>query len=364
MPGPSQLRRRPIATRTKHHGSRDPLCLDGPRVHPRGPFVVSMLRKHDGPVGRISGFFGCNAARTGRQEGEAGRAPHGATVIVFYSTECPISNSYSPTLATLVDAFGPRSVNWVGVCVDPDLSDSEVQTHARDFGFKFPVVRDKHGSFARKIGAKMTPEAFVLDAEGKIRYHGRIDDQFVARQKRNANPSESELKDALAAVLNGKEVKNPHVEAIGCPLPEHPDAASGPTYCKDVAPILQKNCQECHRPGQVGPFASRPTNRRGSARPTSPRWSRIVPCRPGRPPLISESSSRTFGLSATRRSRPWSPGRMGMLLRAIRLICRRPPSFPMTGSSARPTSSSTSAPISPCRRAATTSIAVSSSRPI
>ena len=44
-------------------------------------------------------------------------------------------------------------------------------------------------------------------SQGKIRYHGRIDDQFVARRKRNANPAESELKDAIAAVLNGKDVK-------------------------------------------------------------------------------------------------------------------------------------------------------------
>ena len=95
----------------------------------------------------------------------------------------------------------------------------------------------------------------MIDADGKIRYHGRIDDQFVARRKRNANPSASELKDAIAAVLNGKEVKAPEVEAVGCPLPEFPEAAARPTYCKDVAPILQKNCQECHRPGQVGPFS-------------------------------------------------------------------------------------------------------------
>ena len=180
---------------------------------------------------------------------------HGATVLIFYSTECPISNSYSPTLATLVDSFPAKSVKWLGVCVDPDLSDSEVETHARDFGLKFPVVRDRHGSLARKLGAKVTPETFVIDADGKVRYHGRIDDQFVARRKRNANPSGSELKDAIAAVLNGKEVKTPEVEAVGCPLPEVPQAAARPTYCKDVASILQKNCQECHRPGQVGPFA-------------------------------------------------------------------------------------------------------------
>ncbi len=179
----------------------------------------------------------------------------GATAIIFYSTECPISNGYSPTLAALVDSFPAKSVNWLGVCVDPDLSDSEVQTHARDFGLKFPVVRDRLGVLARKLGAKTTPEAFVIDADGKVRYHGRIDDQFVARRLRNANPTGSELKDAIAAILNGKEIKTPEVEAVGCPLPEVHKAAARPTYCKDVATILQKNCQECHRPGQVGPFA-------------------------------------------------------------------------------------------------------------
>ncbi len=181
--------------------------------------------------------------------------PNGVTVLVFYSTECPISNSYSPTLSTLIDSFPAKSVKWIGVCVDPDLSDTEVQTHARDFSLRFPVVRDRHGAFARKVGAKMTPEAFVIDKDGTVRYHGRIDDQFVARRVRNAVPSGNELKDAIAAVLNGKEVKAPYVEPVGCPLPEAPAVAAKPTYCKDVAPILQKNCQECHRPGQVGPFA-------------------------------------------------------------------------------------------------------------
>jgi mono/diheme cytochrome c family protein/peroxiredoxin len=180
---------------------------------------------------------------------------HGAMAIVFYSTECPISNSYSPTLATLADAFRDKPVKWLGVCVDPDLSDSEVAGHARDFDLKFPVVHDRYGSLGRKLGAKVTPESFVIDDTGKIRYHGRIDDQFAARRQRNANFSATELKDAIVAVLSGKAVTTEHVEAVGCPLPEIPKSAARPTYAKDVAPILQKNCQECHRPGQVGPFS-------------------------------------------------------------------------------------------------------------
>ena len=82
-----------------------------------------------------------------------------------------------------------------------------------------------------QAGAKVTPESFVIDENGKIRYHGRIDDQFVARRKRNANPSASELKDAIVAVLTGQAVTTEHVEAVGCPLPEIPASAPRPTYC-------------------------------------------------------------------------------------------------------------------------------------
>ena len=95
----------------------------------------------------------------------------------------------------------------------------------------------------------------MIDSGGKIRYHGRIDDQFVARRVRNATPGTSELKDALEAVLAGKEVARPYVEAVGCPIPEAPVIVANPTYTRDIAPIVQKNCQECHRPGQVAPFA-------------------------------------------------------------------------------------------------------------
>jgi peroxiredoxin/mono/diheme cytochrome c family protein len=178
----------------------------------------------------------------------------GATALVFYSSECPISNSYSPTLNALVREFPRSSLTMVGVCVDPDLTDEQVQAHAREFGLKFPVVRDRKGALAAQLGAKVTPEAFVVDAKGAVRYHGRIDDQYAARRQRNAHSESHELRDAVAAVLAGRDVRQAHVAAVGCPLPEPPKASPVPTYSKDVVRILQKNCQECHRPGQVGPF--------------------------------------------------------------------------------------------------------------
>ena len=178
--------------------------------------------------------------------------PGGATVLVFYSTECPIANAVNPTLNKLHDEFPLPRVKWFGVCVDPDASADDLATHAREYAFKPIVAVDRKGRLARRLGATVTPEAFVIDDRGRLRYHGRIDDQFAARGVRNAAPGEGELRPAIASVLAGGEVKDPFVQAVGCPLPE---AGPDPTYARDVAPILQNSCRECHRKGQLGPFA-------------------------------------------------------------------------------------------------------------
>lgn len=156
----------------------------------------------------------------------------GATVLVFQSTECPIANACSPALNELYDAFPPPKVNWIGVCVDPDLTDAEIIEHARDFDLKLDIAVDPRGALARQFGATITPEAFVIDAGGKIRYHGRIDDRFADRGVRNANPEGEELKDAVAAVLDGREVKTPYAKPVGCPIPE----VANDDEARDAAP--------------------------------------------------------------------------------------------------------------------------------
>jgi thiol-disulfide isomerase/thioredoxin len=149
----------------------------------------------------------------------------GVTVLVFYSSSCPISNSYAPTLNRIAKEF-PSSLKLVGACVDSDLSDAEVVTHARDFELKFPVICDTRGQLAARLGAKVTPEAFLIDPKGRVRYHGRIDDQFSPRNQRNTRRDVRELRDAIAAVLEGKEVVRSYVPAAGCPIPKLVDAKS------------------------------------------------------------------------------------------------------------------------------------------
>ena len=143
----------------------------------------------------------------------------GATVLTAYSTECPISNAIVPALKSIAEGPDAGRVRFIGLCVDPDLGDPAVADHAREFGLPFPVVRDRDGAIASGLGLKVTPEVVLIDGQGRTRYRGRVDDQFVTRRVRNAHPGTHELRDAIAAVLGGREVAKPHVEAVGCPLP-------------------------------------------------------------------------------------------------------------------------------------------------
>jgi thiol-disulfide isomerase/thioredoxin len=199
-----------------------------------------------------------------RAEGVHGKAvslaipANGALVVVFYSTECPISNAYTPTLNAISSDYAGKPVRLVAVCADPDLTDGEILKHERDYAIRYEVAVDRRGVLAARLGAKLTPEAFVVDSSGVIRYRGRIDDQFASRGKRRVVPQTHELRDAIEAVLAAKLVPQAEVEAVGCPLPDSDPGrktAQTPTFAREIAPILQKHCQECHRPGQVGPFS-------------------------------------------------------------------------------------------------------------
>src|SRR5262249_48231864 len=77
------------------------------------------------------------------------------------------------------------------------------------------------------------------------------------RLRRTRQTPDQHLKDAPAALLSGKRPKTPATVAVGCPIVRDQAVKKDGkvTYYKDVLPILQNHCQQCHRPGEVGPFS-------------------------------------------------------------------------------------------------------------
>src|SRR5262249_1409443 len=101
------------------------------------------------------------------------------------------------------------------------------------------------------------PEVFLVDSSGSVRYQGRIDDQFGIGYARPGKPTRSDLAVAVDEILAGKTVSVPRTETSGCHIGRvaKSKAEGRVTYAKNVSRILQKNCQECHRPGQIGPMS-------------------------------------------------------------------------------------------------------------
>jgi peroxiredoxin/mono/diheme cytochrome c family protein len=179
-----------------------------------------------------------------------------ALVVVFVGTECPLANQFLPTLAELHKEYAGKGVQFLAINANPQDAFVAVAAHAIERNIPFPVLKDFDGKAAAAFGATRTPEAFVLDSERIIRYHGRIDDQYGIGVRRD-EPKRRDLKLALDELLADKPVSVPTTEVEGCVIGKPREAAvkGEVTYAKHVAPILQQRCQECHRPGQVGPFS-------------------------------------------------------------------------------------------------------------
>jgi mono/diheme cytochrome c family protein len=177
--------------------------------------------------------------------------------VVFLSFECPVANSYAPLLAELHKNYSGKGVHFLGINASEDLTAAQLAEKAGEFKLPFPVLKDVKFVAADALKAETTPEAFVVDHNYVLRYRGRIDNAYAARLKRNTQTTENDLKQALDELLAGKDVSVPATKAVGCPIPRGNEVAKTGkvTYHRDVLPILQQNCQQCHRPGEVGPFS-------------------------------------------------------------------------------------------------------------
>jgi len=135
------------------------------------------------------------------------------TAIIFIATKCPVSNDYNDRMTAVFNEYSKKGVNFVFINPNSSEPASEVVTHAREVGFTFPVYKDADNVIADRFAAQVTPETFVMDAAGVIRYHGSIDDS-----RNPARITTQSLRAALDAVTAGKNVAAPETKAFGCTI--------------------------------------------------------------------------------------------------------------------------------------------------
>jgi peroxiredoxin len=179
-----------------------------------------------------------------------------ATVVLFLGTECPINNAYAPTLIDLHKRYDGQGVAFLGVNSNQQDTAAQIKAHATKHNLPFPVLKDDGNKIADAFEAVRTPEAFLLDADRKIVYRGRIDDRFgVGYQRPRA--TRQDLAVAIDELLAGKTVSTAVTSVEGCKISRVRAAKTDGTvtFAKHVSRVIQNHCQECHRPGQIGPFS-------------------------------------------------------------------------------------------------------------
>ncbi len=187
-----------------------------------------------------------------RQLSEFGEHP--AYVAVLVNSTCPIVQRYMPKLKRLSEEYD--NVQFVAINVSEADSIPDMAAHALKYDMPFPFVKDIDGECVRALGVERTPEVVILDADRKLRYRGRIDDQYRLGGN-SPKVTSDDLKSALDAVLAGGEVAMAETPVDGCkitpPTPIKPDASL--TWASDIAPIMEQRCASCHQPNTEAPFA-------------------------------------------------------------------------------------------------------------
>lgn len=136
-------------------------------------------------------------------------------VLVFLRTDCPISNRYAPVLQKMQTDYAGK-VNFWFVYPDKQASPQQIRAHLRDYGYTIAALRDPQHVLVKRCSVSITPEAAVFDANGKLVYHGRIDNWYEEAGRSRPAATTHELRSVLDAVTGGKAVGVATAPAVGC----------------------------------------------------------------------------------------------------------------------------------------------------
>ncbi len=134
-------------------------------------------------------------------------------IIVFWSTECPNVQGYNDRINDYVSDFQKKGFVFWAINSNNTESASDVEAHALQNNYVFPVLKDDNSVVADLFEATKTPEVFVLNSDNVIVYHGRIDDN-----KNKSEVTTYDLQNAVNDIYNGKEVTVKSTRHFGCSI--------------------------------------------------------------------------------------------------------------------------------------------------
>ncbi len=136
------------------------------------------------------------------------------TVLFFFADHCPCQAAHDARLRELYALYHPRGIDVFAVDSEVKATLERDRNEATERLYPFPILLDPGGALARRVGAEYATEAFVVDRDGVVRYHGGIDSD-----KRTLHPDATPfLRDALDDLLAERPLRHTESKALGCAL--------------------------------------------------------------------------------------------------------------------------------------------------
>jgi len=150
---------------------------------------------------------------TGQDRSLKSLAGKKGTVLLFIAVQCPVSNAYNERMEKLAQDYKAIGITVIGINSNVKEDADAIRGHAAENKLSFPILKDPSNKIADKLGATVTPEAYLLDGSNKLIYHGRIDNS-----RNGDNIESSDLRNAIDASLAGKPVEKTEAKAFGCTI--------------------------------------------------------------------------------------------------------------------------------------------------
>jgi peroxiredoxin len=140
-------------------------------------------------------------------------------VVIFSCNHCPYVQAYEDRMIAIQRDYQDRAVQLVAINSNedryhPEDSLERMVERAQSKKFNFPYLRDASQDVAKAYGATHTPHLFLFDHDRRLRYTGKIDDNWQ-------NPHAVKrhyLRDAIDALLTGAQPAEAQTHAIGCTI--------------------------------------------------------------------------------------------------------------------------------------------------
>lgn len=140
-------------------------------------------------------------------------------VVMFVSSQCPVVKQYNERMNQIAADYAAKGITFIGInsnVTEMEKAEAKPLAWVKDHitaTYRFTVLFDKGNKFADKIGASVTPEAYFIDVNNVLLYHGAIDND-----RSGNNITDSYLRTAFDLTLAGKKVDNARKNAFGCTI--------------------------------------------------------------------------------------------------------------------------------------------------